>query len=132
MKVDRRRIQQWARRSILLLSLLGTLYLFLRFDLRTIPREGCSPLLRFVPGDRLIVDGWDRRPKVGEAVLFRPGDEHGTLLGRIDARRESERGEGAEYWVIGDRPDCPTPDSRVLCWIPQRAVTARILMPWPW
>ena len=112
------------------LTLLGTGYLVLRFDLQSIPEGGCSALRRFSAGDRLIVDRWAPTLDEGDAVLFDGGEEYGLLLGRIETREG--QGGGARYWVSGDRSDCPTPGSVDFGWLQRDRISSRVLMAWPW
>ena len=127
------RLAPHLRRIVLLITALAALYLFLRFDVYVLPREGCSPLSRFDAGDRLLLD---RRPPgygVGDAVLAR-GEDGLLYLGIVTRVRP----EGAEpeavtaLWIETDVPDCPGRDSDELGWIETGEVAARIVMEWPW
>ena len=117
---------------------LGVGYVLWRYDRIELPAEGCSPLSLFVPGDRLLIDLRPGQIEVGAAVLYR-GRAGELLLGRVqeppptasaatweawDARRA--------LWIVGDRHDCPGPDSRSLGPIPAEGVEGRVVCALSW
>ena len=119
-----------------LLAVLVAVFVF-RYDLVLLPAQGCSPLVGFEPGERLVVE---RRllgtPAEGEVLLFRDGGE--LLLGRVAAPPASAPldvwaavEEGA-LWLVTERPECPGRDSRVLGPIPRAAWWGRVTMRVPW
>ena len=59
------------RYGLWILALAGLGYLYLRFDNLVLP-GGCSPLVRFSPGNRLLVDRQFRSLEPGDAVLLSP------------------------------------------------------------
>ncbi len=130
--VDPRRLQRRLRNLCLLVAALCVGYLAWRYDTQTIPVGGCSPLMRFGPGNRLLVDQRPRGLRVGDALLFR--GEGRLLLGAV----ERVRPDGAAptrvdaVWMVGDNPQCPARDSGQLGWIDVGQVAGRVLMVWPW
>lgn len=117
------------RRAMYVACAAMLLYLFLRFDLHRLPEEGCSPLLRFVAGDDLLLDRRPGRIEPGEALLVQ-GDDGLLYLVAVERVREGEAGR--ELWVQTDAPDCPGRDSDELGWVPEDRVAARVAMVWPW
>ena len=115
------------RRIAYLLAGMGVIYLYLRFDTRRLPEEGCSPLLRFAPGDRLLIDQRPEGFAVGDAVLVQADD--GILYLALVRRLRSE---DQELWVQTDAPDCPGRDSDDFGWVPVEEAVARVIMVWPW
>ncbi len=110
------------RRGTLLTALGVALYLGFRFDMVTLPQVGCSPVSRYSPGSRLLVD---RRPpfwSLGDCVFVSGADGlvHLVLLG-------SKSPEG-EFWVETDMPDCPGADSALLGWLKPSELLGRVVM----
>ncbi len=125
---DPRTLQRHVSRAILVLSVLGVLYLFWRFELIRLPRSGCSPLLRLSPGDLLLFDSKSPHYQVGDIVLFAgPG---GSLhLGEIRRHEaDAEPDDPDAVWVLTDRPDCPGLDSDDLGWIGREQLRGRMLI----
>lgn len=114
-----------ARIALIVAVLLGAGYLASRFALITLPGEGCSPVSRFAPGDRLLIDSRPRPLAPGDAVLVREGS--GTLQLTLVKVVRSENGE---VWCEGDREDCPGLASESSGWIPASAVAGRVLLGW--
>lgn len=110
------------RRFTLIVAFSVAIYLGSRFDVLTLPDVGCSPVSRFSPGARLLVD---RRPPmwaVGDCV-FVPGPDgmvHLVLLG-------SRNGAG-EFWTETDTSDCPGPEPDVLGWLKPDELLGRVVM----
>jgi hypothetical protein len=115
---------------------LGVAYGLWRFDVGSLPTEGCSPLYDIQPGDRLLID---RRPgtlREGDAVMFRdPAGE--LLLGRVgtppaSAPREIwEACAAGALWIVKEQRDCPGGESAVLGPIARDAVAGRVVgLPW--
>ena len=77
------------------------LYLGSRFEFLTLPADGCSPVSRYAPGSRILVDRWAEPFMEGDCVFVT--DASGVVhLGTLGAA--SERG----LWhVLGDTVDCP-------------------------
>ena len=108
-----------------------------RYDLVLLPAEGCSPLVGFEPGERLVVERrFLGQPDEGQVFLFRDGDE--LLLGRVAAPPASAPEEvwkavaEGSLWLVTERPECPGRDSRVLGPIPREAWWGRVTMRVPW
>lgn len=127
----RRKLLFWLRLTIILIAFLGLWHLAQRFELVKLPEDACSPVSSFEPGVSLLVD---RAPEVlylGDVVLFElPGGALG--LGRISpppgSAPDTLRTESG-YWILGDSPDCPVPDSRAHGTFPDSAIAARVLFP---
>lgn len=113
------------RLALWVLALAGLGYLALRFDNLTLP-GGCSPLLRYAPGNRLLLDRRFRALEPGDAVLFRGGEQ--LLLGLVE---RVEDHPARRFWLVTDAPDCPGSASPELGWIPREDVVARIVLVWP-
>ena len=113
------------RRITLLVAGLGLVYLVTRFDIVGLPEDRGCPLIRFEPGDRLIVDGRASRIGAGDAVIVRTADG-GLHLTRVSAVRSTD---GA-LWCKTDSPDTPGLGSADVGWIDARAVEGRVLMTW--
>lgn len=129
----RTRLLRRARFTIYAVAAAALVYLVLRFDLTTLPQEGCSPLRSIEPGASLWVDLWPRDLVPGDQVVFRgPGGE--LLLGAVatvpaSAPEEVWRAvEAGALWIEGNVADCPSRDSRILGPIEVEAVEGRILL----
>ena len=133
MAVNQRKLLRHLRRLSFLLVVLGAFYLYQRYDLHDLPEEGCSPVLRFSTGDRLLLDRSPGAFHPGDAVLF-SGPDGVLYLAAIDRTRPADAAPGAveELWLETDDPDCPGADSDDFGWIPVADVRARILLVWPW
>ncbi len=113
------RIARLARRASLALAGAAVLYLIARFDMQSLPQDGCSPLFGVPPGAQLMIDRWAGAPEIGQSVLFEstPGQLH---LGRVQpapAGLTDEalvRLDAGELWIAVDDPACPGLDSRSL------------------
>ena len=112
--------------------------LALRYETIRLPEEGCSPLVQFTPGKRLLLDRW-RGPKAGDAVLFHSGTD--LLLGRVQAPPDDlpeklpsswSAFDDQHLWIVGDAPDCPALDSRTLGPIDRSDVAAVVAAGLPW
>jgi hypothetical protein len=125
-------------RIALYVAMLAVLaYFFLRFEVVTLPAEGCSPLLGIAPGQKLVVE---RRPGgvvPGDAVLFRsPQGE--LLLGRVATPPESAGSEALAacaadaLWLVSEDAECSTADSSRFGPIARSAVEGRIRGVLPW
>ena len=108
---------------------LGLLYLGKRFEVVSVPAEGCSPLYAYPPGTDLLVDKRFGELREGDAVLFqvRPG---ALQFGRVRAMAEGDGGEWV-YTILGDDERCPIPDSSSLGDLPRSRVAARIILAMP-
>ena len=99
--MDAKLIIRRARVITISLAAAGALYLGARFDLLTLPAEGCSPVASVRPGVRLLVDRWVSSAVPGDIVFVSDGvgAVHLAILG-------VDEGEGG--WVVrGDVQDCP-------------------------
>lgn len=108
-------------------ALLGLAWIYGRFDLVTLPSEGCTPLFDLEPGDRVLVDRCPPNLATGHGVLFSDGGGR-LLLGRISRAAAVAAGE---LWILTDDPSCPGDDSRQLGPVPVDRVRGRILFPLP-
>lgn len=119
------RVVRALRRFVLVAAALGAYYLFSRYTLFDLPERGCSPLWNMAPGDRLVLDTWEREPAVGDGVVVRDAD--GFLqLGRVLAAPPGT--DASALWIGYDDPNCPGYDSSVSGAIPTDAVIGRILL----
>ncbi len=133
MSVDKRTFVRYARYAVYAFVVVALGYLVLRFDMITLPEEGCSPLRSISPGDRLVVDLWPGRLAEGDPVLFR--DESGKLLlGKVGTVPETAPESYAAavaagaYWIVADDPRCPAPDSRALGPIDAEAIAGKVFL----
>lgn|GEM_PF-1068894 len=132
MKVNLRRLQRRLRWGTWVASACCLAYLFLRYDFMTLPDEGCSPLLRYTTGNRLLLDRWPSRYAAGDALLFR-GPDGLLFIGAVARTRGTERGvEDGTLWIVTDNPDCPGESSDDFGWIGRESCVARIVLAWPW
>lgn len=125
-----RRLIPHLRYASLALACIGVAYMVMRYSRFELPEAGCSPLLRFTPGEALLVD---HRPPLltpGDAVFFR-GPDARLYLGLI-ARTRGSAGSDLELWIETDDPDCPGTDSDDLGWVAASDVEARVMLAWPW
>ncbi len=123
-----RRVLIWVRRVVLLYVICAVLYLSWRFDLRTLPRTGVTPLLEFRPGSHLLIDQRGRAVQAGDALLFR--DEQGRcLLARLAAKPGTEGRPG--LWLVADNPELALPDSTTLGPIAPEQVVGRVVCALP-
>ncbi len=126
--LDPRRLVRHLRLVLVLVVIGGLGYLSWRYERVTLPDEGCSPLLAFPPGTRVLTDKRWRRLGEGDVVLFHIGPEQ-LRLGRVE---EVVSGPPTRYVVLGDDPDCPGPDSRELGPVSGEDVAARVILTLPW
>jgi len=120
-----RRLLTRFRRWTILLALAGAAYLGLRFDMVTLPPDGCSPVTRYDPGDRLVIDRHPGEVGPGDAVLVRGGD---GLLHLVVV--EARRGDDGRLWCSADCPRCAAFDSSAAGWLEGEAVAGRDLLAW--
>ena len=100
-RLDPRILVKRARILTVAVASVCAVYLGARFDLMTLPMDGCSPVSRYSPGSRLLVDRWGCSLRDGDCVLV--AEASGVVhLGILSAAEE------ANYWyVVGDSADCP-------------------------
>jgi len=103
-------------------------YLFARFDGFRLDESGCSPLLRFAPGESLLIDRWAPAYGAGDALLFR-GNDGLIYLGLVERLRA---GPGSALWLAADNPECVGRGSDSFGWIEPDACVARVVLKWPW
>jgi len=120
-----RRLLTRFRRWTMLLALTGAAYLGLRFDLVTLPPDGCSPVKRFEAGDRLVIDRHPGEVGPGDAVLVRAGDGRLHLV-VVEAAREDD----GRLWCSADCERCDALDSSTVGWMESGAVAGRVLLAW--
>lgn len=131
--MNQRKLLRHVRLACWLLAGLLVFHLFQRYDTYELPDAGCSPLLRFAPGDTLLLDRSPPGYHRDDAVLFAAGD--GLLyLGVVTRTRPDGAGPGdvRGLWVETDAPECPGKDSDELGWISVEDVGARVVLVWPW
>ena len=111
-------------------------YCMWRFDVASLPAEGCSPLFDVQPGDRIVLDRHPGELKAGDAVLFRAPDGE-LYLGRVDAPPPSapadvwQAVEAGALWIVKEVRDCPGAESPVLGPIARESVAGRVVaLPW--
>ena len=130
--VNLRKLQRRLRWGTWIASACCVAYLFLRYDFMTLPETGCSPLLRFTTGNRLLLDRWASEYVAGDAILFR-GPDGLVFVGAVARISAGEAGvEDGALWVTTDNPDCPGQDSDDFGWIARESLAARIVLVWPW
>lgn len=127
MGLNPRRLQRHLRIFCLAIAAAGVFYLYSRYDLYTLPEEGCSPLLRFSPGNRLLLDRNPPAWRPDDAGLF-SGPDGRLYLGIV--RQVRAGAEGEEFWLDTDAPACPGSDSDEFGWIPAGHLRARVMMAW--
>ena len=116
--------KKYAMRGLLVACVATLIYGIARFESIRLPSNGCSPVHGVEPGARLVLDTWAQNLGAGELVLYR--DAAGVLyLGRVQPFPANEE-SGSGLWVLGDRSDCPTRDSRDLGPIDTDRIAGRI------
>lgn len=126
----------WVRRALLVYAIGGAFYLQWRFDLRTLPADGISPLHDFSPGSRLLIDTRERSPRIGEAVLFRD-DQGRILLARsevppdVDAKLAAGWASEGKYWLSIDNAALDLPDSSDMGPIGGERIVGRVVCALP-
>jgi len=91
-----------ARLITLLVAGCSAVYLGMRFDVVTLPLSGCSPVTKFGPGSRLLVDRWAGGWRAGDLAFVEDarGAVHFGLLGASAV---------AGCWLLlSDSGDCPS------------------------
>lgn len=127
MVLNPRTLTRHARLICLILTLAGGIYLYRRYELFDLPQAGCSPVSRYSPGARLLLDRRPPRLESGDGVLFAAGDEV-LYLGLVDRTRGGSDLMPAEVWIQTDVEACPGPDSDEFGWIPVEGIRARVMM----
>ena len=99
------------RARVLTLVIAGAcaIYLGFRFDLVTLPDSGCTPVSRYAPGSRLLVDRWADGWRAGDFVFVEDA-AGGVHLGLLEAAAEPG------FWFArSDSRDCPSlyPDAEM-------------------
>jgi len=91
-----------ARLATILVAAGCAIYIGSRFDMVTLPVEGCSPVSAFQPGARLLVDRWAPGLASGDVVFVGEagGNVHLGLLG--------DSGEAQSWFLLGDADGCPS------------------------
>ena len=123
------RLLRILRRTVMVLALAGAGYLMVRFDGLKLTLDSPSPLLRFSPGDSLVLDSYPDDLRIDDPVIFAGPDGRVHLALVSEIRQE----EGAsQFWLRYDAPDCVAPDSQTLGWIGEEWIVGRVIMVWPW
>jgi len=127
--VTPKRLLRLLRHAVMVLVLAGAVYLLVRFDGMRLGLDSPSPLLRFSPGDSLLVDRYPEGMQVDDSVFYvgPDGREH---LGFILERRQVEG--VTQFWLGHDAPDAVAPDSQTLGWVDGEWIAGRVIMVWPW
>lgn len=124
-----KRLMGLLRRVVMVLVLAGAGYLLVRFDGMRLALDSPSPLLRFSPGDSLLLDRYPQGIEVDDSVLY-AGPDGRHHLGLI---LELRKVEGVtQFWLGHDAPDLVAPDSRTLGWVDGEWIVGRVIMVWPW
>jgi len=84
-----------------LIALGAASYLGLRFDFVTLPPDGCSPVSRYSPGSRLLVDRWADGFREGDCVFVTEAS------GVVHLATLEAAGAPGSWSVQGDSADCP-------------------------
>ena len=129
----RKRLLRSLRLVVLVVAAVGFGYLYQRYELLGTSAQACSPVLGIEPGTKLLID---RRPVdehlyLGDLVVYRLATGEVTY-GRITSPPGAPVGTrrtDAGFWILGDNPDCPLPDSRSEGILPLDAIEARVLFP---
>jgi len=117
------------RRVVMILALVGVGYLLVRFDGMQLPVDSPSPLLRFSPGDSLLVDLYPGELRVDDPVIY-AGPDGRVHLGLI--RESRQMAGGPQFWLGHDAQDKSAPDSQTLGWVDGEWIVGRVIMVWPW
>ncbi len=134
----RRQVLRYLRLAVLVVAAMGFAHLYQRYKLVSVPSESCSPILGVEPGTKLLVDTAPTEENLflNDLVLYAlpssPGDPIHYSYGRITTPPGSPPGTlrtEAGFWLLGDNPDCPYPDSRSEGTFPLESITARVLFP---
>ena len=121
MKLEARRVQRWLSRGTLAFTVLGGLYLWTRYEVLTLPGEGCSPLTRLAPGSLLWIDLRPAALAEGDVVFFALADGR---LALAEVERQGEEG----LWLVTDDEACPGESSATLGWIDEARVHGRMIL----
>lgn len=116
-----KRLQRLFSRATLVLAALGGGYLWMRYEVMTLPEEGCSPLAQVAPGSFMWIDLAPRELRPGDAVFFELAD------GRL-ALAQVERAEGEAFWLITDVANCPAESSLTQGLIAAERIHGRLIM----
>ena len=127
------RVGDLLRRGVLVVAIVGLVYLYKRYELLGIPEGQCSPMLGIEPGMTLLLD---RRPVdehlyLGDLVIYElpDGKVSYARISRPPGTEPGTRRIEAGFWLLGDNPDCPLPDSRSEGVFPLESISARVLFP---
>jgi len=118
-RVSQRQILRGVRALTLLLAGYYAISLGLRFELLSLPAEGCSPVARYSAGTRLLVDKRPPAWEVGDCVLV-AGASHLVILADVSA-------EGL-YWTATDAMECPGVSGPELGWLREEQLLGRVVM----
>ncbi|MDF1797894.1 MAG: S24/S26 family peptidase [Planctomycetota bacterium] len=129
----RRRLLRNLRLVVIAIAAITFGYLYRRYELLAVPEEACSPIAGIEPGTHLLLDT-EPTPEhlyLGDLVVYElPTGE--VSYARISPPPASEPGTirtDGGYWLLGDNPTCPIPDSRAHGTFPLEAIAARVLFP---
>lgn len=117
------------RLSMLVLVLAGAGYLMIRFDGLRLPAEAPSPLLRFSPGDSLLLDRYPGEIRMDDPVIY-SGPDGMVHLGLIIDLREVAG--VTEFRVGQEGSEGVATDSQTTGWMDREWIVGRVIMVWPW
>ncbi len=116
-----KQLQRVLSRATLILAALGGGYLWMRYELMTLPESGCSPLAQVAPGSLMWIDLSPGALRPGDAVFFELAD------GRL-ALAQIEREEAGGFWLVTDMSDCPAESSLTQGLISPDRIHGRLIM----
>ena len=79
-----KQLQRLLSRATLILAALGGGYLWMRYEVLTLPESGCSPLAQVAPGSLMWIDLAPSALRAGDAVFFELVLHGGLLLELLD------------------------------------------------
>ena len=116
-----KQLQRLLSRATLILAALGGGYLWMRYEVLTLPESGCSPLAQVAPGSLMWIDLAPSALRAGDAVFFELAD------GRL-ALAQIEREEAGGFWLVTDMPECPAESSLTQGLVPAERIHGRLIM----
>lgn len=120
--LGQRRLLRAVRVLTLLIAGYYAISLGTRYELLSLPEEGCSPVARYSPGTRLLVDRRSPHWEVGDCVFVEDGAgaTHLVILAEVNA-------DGL-YWTSTDVEGCPGVSASELGWLGENELLGRVVM----